>query len=284
MIRFSPSKALAATLPLVAAAVLATGFAACSTKPKDLKGDCRERFEKLHDRYSKGKYSYAKQGYSDFLVTCTGTEHIEQAHFELGDSHVHLKEWEEAELELSAFLRDYPTSRRYAETARWLLARSMSKQVHIPQRDQTKTLESMRELETFIAEFPDSPKNDSARSELDRLSQLLADRDMLVARLYRRMDEPLAAAIYYKHLLAEYGDRVPRRDINLYLAESYIELAQFPEAENILIQFDGVAQDDPFAKKIAAARTKLEKAKVKHEKQKLKEQREAAENARPIAP
>jgi outer membrane assembly lipoprotein YfiO len=269
---------LATSVILATAALLAVS--GCSSKPKDLKGDCRERFDKLHDRYTKGKYSYAKQGYADFMVTCTGTEHIEQAHFELGDSHVQLKEWAEAELELAAFLRDYPTSRRYAETARWLLARSMSKQVEIPQRDQTKTLEAMRELETFLAEFPDSPKNDSARNELDRLGQLLADRDMLVAKLYRRMDEPLAAAIYYKHLLAEYGDRVPRRDINLLLAESYIDLNQFPEAENILIQFDGVANDDPFAKKIAAARVKMEKAKKKHEKQKLKEQRQAEEKAR----
>lgn len=286
MIRTPFFKPSVGVLPLVAVALTAAGltFTGCSSKPKDLKGDCRERFEKLHDRYTKGKYSYAKQGYSDFMVTCAGTEHVEQAHFELGDSHVNLKEWAEAELELSAFLRDYPTSRRYSETARWLLARSMSKQVQIPQRDQTKTLDAMREMETFIAEFPESPKNDSARNELERLGQLLADRDMLVARLYRRMDEPLAAAIYYKHLLATYGDRVPRRDINLYLVDSYTELGQFPEAENILVQFDGVAQDDPFTKKIAMARAKLEKAKAKHEKQKLKEQRAAAKNASAIAP
>ncbi len=281
MTRFSPSR-----LPRRAAAVLcATGIAGvlalagCSSKPRDLKGDCRERFEKIHDRYSKGKYASAKQGYGDFLVTCTGTEHVEQAHFELGHSHMNLKEWAEAELEFAAFLRDYPTSRRYAETVRWLLARSMAKQVQIPQRDQSKTLEAMRELETFLAEFPDSPRSDSAHTELDRLGQLLADRDMIVARLYRRMNEPLAAAIYYKHLLSEYGDRVPRREINLYLAESYIALGQFPEAENILIQFDGVAEDDPLARKIEKTRNSLKKAQAKQERQRRKEQREAARAA-----
>jgi tetratricopeptide (TPR) repeat protein len=155
----------------------------------------------------------------------------------------------------------------------------MAKQVQIPQRDQSKTLEAIRELETFLAEFPTSPKSDSAQDELGRLAQLLADRDMLVARLYSRMDEPLAAAIYYKHLLTEYGDRVPRREINLKLAESYIALGQFPEAENILVQFDGVAKDDPFGKKIAKTQAKLAKAKAKHEKQKLKEQRQAAEKS-----
>lgn len=274
-----PRRGAAAPAVLIAGLAGLLALAGCSSKPKDLKGDCRERFEKIHDRYTNGKYAAAKQGYGDFLVTCTGTEHVEQAHFELGHSHMNLKEWAEAELEFAAFLRDYPTSRRYAETARWLLARSMAKQVQIPQRDQTKTLEAMREMETFLAEFPDSPKADSAYSELDRLGQLLADRDMIVARLYRRMNEPLAAAIYYKHLLSEYGDRVPRREINLHLAESYIALGQFPEAENILVQFDGVAEDDPLARKIEKTRKNLKKAQEKQERQRRKEQREAARAA-----
>jgi outer membrane protein assembly factor BamD len=286
VIRISP---LRARLPrlltgAVVSVVVALFAAGCSSKPKDLKGDCKERFDKLHDRYEKGRYASTKQGYGDFIVTCAGTEHVEQAHFELGDSHFRLKEWMEAEQEMSAFLRDYPASRRYAESARWLLARSMAKQVHIPQRDQTKTLEAMRELETFLAEFPDSEKSDSARGELDRLGQLLADRDMLVARLYSRMDEPLAAAIYYKHLLAEYGERIPRREISLKLAESYVELSQFIEAETVLAQFDGVAEDDPFGKKITAVRAKLEKAKLRQEREKRKEQRQSGEKTQQPAP
>lgn len=253
----------------------------CSSKPKDLKGDCRERFDKIHARYEKGKYAYAKEGYGDFIVTCTGTENVEQAHFELASSHFSLKEWMEAEEEFGAFLRDYPNSRRYAETARWRMAWSIGRQVEIPQRDQSKTVEAIREFETYAAEFPDSPRADSAQAELTRLSQLLADRDMLIARLYRRMDEPLAAAIYYKHLLSEYGDRVPRREINLSLAETYIELKQFLEAENILAQFDGVAQDDPFLEKLAKVREKLAKARAKHEKEKQAEKREELKRATP---
>ena len=249
-------------------------FVQCSSKPKDLKGDCRDRFDKIHARYEKGKYSYAKEGYGDFIVTCAGTENVEQAHFELANSHFSLKEWMEAEEEFGAFLRDYPNSRRYGELARWRMALSMGRQVEIPQRDQSKTVEAIREFETFTAEFPESERVDSAQAELTRLSQLLADRDMLIARLYRRMDEPLAAAIYYKYLLSEYGDKIPRREVSLNLAETYIELKQFIEAENILIQFDGVAKDDPFLEKITKARHKLEKAKAKYEKEKEAEKRE----------
>jgi outer membrane protein assembly factor BamD len=271
------------SLPRAVALVLALGassfFVQCSSKPKDLKGDCRERFDKIQTRYDKGKYAYAKEGFGDFIVTCTGTENVEQAHFELANSHFNLKEWMEAEEEFGAFLRDFPTSRRYAETARWRMALSMGNQVEIPQRDQSKTVDAIHEFETFAAEFPTSPRADSAQTEITRLSQLLADRDMLIARLYRRMDEPLAAAIYYKYLLSEYGDKVPRREINLNLAEAYIELKQFIEAENILNQFDGVAKDDPFLEKITKVRHELEKAKAKYDKEKEAEKREEQKRA-----
>jgi outer membrane protein assembly factor BamD len=282
--KFLSPRASSSFVSLAAALLCSLAFVQCASKPKDLKGDCRERFDKLHSRYETGKFAYAKEGYSDFIVTCSGTEFVEQAHFELANSHFSLKEWLEAEEEFGAFLRDYPTSRRFAEMARWRMAVSMARQVEIPQRDQTKTVEAIREFETYVAEFPESERADSAQAELSRLSQLLADRDMLIARLYRRMDEPLAAAIYYKYLLSQYGDRVPRREINLNLAETYIELKQFPEAENILIQFDGVAKDDPFLDKIAAVRRKLEKAKVKHEKAKQAEKREEEKRAAPSNP
>ncbi len=246
----------------------------CSSKPRDLRGDCQERFERIHERYERGRYAYAKQGYADFIMTCAGTEHAEQAHYELADSHFQLKEWLEAEIEFSAFLRDYPNSRRFGERARWQLARSLGNQVKIPQRDQTKTLEAIREFEGFAAEFPLSDRADSARAELARLGQLLAERDMLIARLYSRMNEPLAAAIYYRQLLRDYGDRVPRREINLKLAESYIKLSQFDEADNILAQFDGIAEDDPFARQVQRLRNQLERAKARQERVREREERQ----------
>lgn len=246
----------------------------CSGKPRDLRGDCRDRFESIHERYEQGRYAYAKQGYTDFVLSCAGTEHAEQAHYELADSHFQLKEWMEAEIEFSAFLRDYPNSRRYGEMARWQRAMSLGSQTRIPQRDQTITLDAMRDFETFLADFPLSTKADSARMELERLGHLLAERDMLIARLYRRMDEPLAAAIYYRKLLNDYGDRVPRREINLKLADSYIQLEQFAEAENILARFDGIAEDDPFAREVQKLHGELEKARDRRERSREREERQ----------
>lgn len=252
-----------------------------SKKPRDLKGDCHARFDKIHWKFEKKKYSYAKEGYSDFIVSCTGTENSEQAHYELATSQFLLKDWMEAEQEFGSFLKEFPSSKRYAEIARYRLALSMSRQTEIPQRDQSKTVLAIKEFETFAVDYPDSPRADSAQKELEVLRNLLAERDMLVARLYRRMDEPLAAAIYYKRVLKEYGDRVPRREIALRLTECYIDLNQFTEAEAQLSPFDGIAKDDPFREQVKATHRKLEAAQARYARQK-KLEKEEAQKPRPL--
>ena len=262
---------LAAAIP-VSALLL---FSGCSSKPKNLAADCKASFDKYHAKFEKKKYSAAKDGYDEFVTSCAGTEFAEEAYFELGESHYALKDWMEAEQEYESFLKEYPSSKRFDETVHYKLAMSMSKQTQIPQRDQTKTIDAIHEFETYLAQYPESPRTDSAKLEVDRLRGLLADRDTRVAKLYSRMDEPLAAAIYYKHILKEYGDRVPRRELTLKLAECYIELEQFVEAENQLSQFDGVAKDDPFREKVRLVQRKLEKAQVRFAREKKEEKKEA---------
>jgi outer membrane protein assembly factor BamD len=245
-----------------------------SSKPKDVVGDCRVKFDKLHDEFEKKKYSTAKEGYDDFVVACSGTDLVEQAYFELAQSHFALEEWMEAEEEYEAFLKEYPNSGRFGETVHYRLAVSMANQTQISQRDQTKTVDAIHEFEDFIAAYPDSPLDDSARTELETLHGLLADHDMRIASLYRRMGEPLAAVVYYKHILNQYGDEVPRRDVTLKMVECYIALQQFVEAQTLLSQFDGVAKDDPFRDQIKAMQHKLDVAQARYARQKEKEKKD----------
>ena len=252
-------------------------FSACSSKPKNLAADCKISYDKYHTKFEKGKYAAAKEGYDLFVTECAGTEFSEEAYFELAESHFYLKEWMEAEQEYESFLKEYPSSRRFSEPAHYRMAISRSRQTQPSTRDQSKTLEAIREFESYVAEFSESPRVDSAKAELEILRGLLADRDSRIARLYSRMDEPLAAAIYYKHILKEYGDRVPRREITLKLAECYIKLEQFVEAETQLAQFDGIAKDDPFRENVKAAQHKLQVAQAKYEKKRAQEKKEDKE-------
>lgn len=263
--RFGPTFALAAF-----GAIAMIGCA--SSKKLTQEESCQEKWDKVRPKFEKKKYVQAKELLSELVTSCPGSVFTEDALFSLAESHFHLKEWEEAESEYTAFLKDFPESKKYGELARYRIAESAGKQVETPTRDQTKTLEAIIAYENFLDEYPDGKRADSAKAEVEKLRDLLVQKQMMIARLYLRMDEPQAAAIYYKNLIKEYGNRVNLREINLKLAECYIEMNQFDEAESYLSKFDGIAKDDPFKEKVKHAFQLLEKARIKVAQEKKEEQ------------
>jgi len=256
-----------------AAALGAFALLACSSGKKLTKEEsCQEKWDKVALKIEKKKYVQLKEGLTEIINSCQGTAFMEDAVYHLAESHFHLKEWIEAESEYANFLREFPASKKYDEQVRYRLAEVAGEQVESPSRDQTKTLEAILAYETFIGEYPDSKRVDSANTELNQLKDKLVAKQMQIAHLYSRMNEPQAAAIYYKNLLKEFGLRINLREINLKLAECYIQLDQFDEAESYLSKFDGIAKDDPFREKVKQGYESLEKARNKLAQQKKEEQ------------
>lgn len=256
---------------LVATTILT--FNACSSSKKlTQEENCQVRWDKLHAKFEKKRWNEIREPYADLVSSCPGSPFSEQAAFELGEIQFNLTDWMEAESEYSAFLKDYPSSRRYGEIAHFKRALSAAKQVGIPQRDQSKTVEAIQDFEQFLDDYPDSKKADTAKTQIEELTQKLVAKQLQIARLYTRMDEPQAAAIYYKNILKDYSGRVDLRDINLKLSLCYVEMNQFDEAETYLTKFDGIAKDDPFKEKVKQAYQTLEKAKHRLAKQKKEEQ------------
>jgi len=255
--------------------VLAVLTGCSSQKPKDHAVDCQKKFDELHKKFVKGSYQAAREGYATFITSCTGFEFTEQALFEEAESYFQQGDYIEAESEFRSFNREYPNSRRFGEEARYRVAQSMAKQVSIAARDQSKTLEAISAYEEFAQEFSDSKYVDSAKVEIDKMRNLLAEKKVQIAKLYRRMGEPQAAAIYYKSLLKEYGDRVNQREITLKLTRCYIALEQFDEAESYLSKFDGIEKSDPFRDKVKETYQELEKAREKYARSKQEEKEKA---------
>lgn len=256
---------------LAAFAALLSGCSKNLTKEEN----CQARWEKLHGKFEKKKYNESRDLYGDLIASCPGSPFIEQATFELAESQYQIGDYLEAESEFAGFLKDFPASRRYREIASYRLAMSAARQVGIPQRDQSKTVEALSEFDQFLDEFPDSKYADTAKQEVEKLMGKLVAKQLQIARLYERMHEPQAAAIYYKNLLKEYPGRLDLRDINLKLARCYVKMRQFDEAESYLSKFDGVAADDPFKKKVKEVYEELEKARSRVAKEKKEEQEQS---------
>ncbi|MBF0432963.1 MAG: outer membrane protein assembly factor BamD [Fibrobacteria bacterium] len=226
---------------------------------------CNKKFEKLHEKFVKEKYSSIKISLSDLLSTCSGAAFIEQAQFELAESHYNLKEWMEAQAEYSNLLRDFPSS-QFAEQASFRLSECAAEQIYSVNRDQSKTHEAIRSYENFIMEYANSKLVDSAKANANKLRAQLAEKEMNVATLYMKLDEYLSAAVYLKSVLKSYKDVVDAKALYLKLARCYIHLKQFDEADAYLKELENIKKSDPYFKKVKKLVVLKEKKQAEHAK------------------
>ncbi len=238
----------------------------CSSSSKLTHEDsCNQKFDKLHKSFLDKKYSAIREPLLDLVSTCNGSKFIEQALFELAESHYHLKEWYEAQLEYSNLLQNYPAS-KYAESAQYKLAQCSSEQIYSVNRDQAKTTAAIQDFELFLLNHPESAKADSARMRISFLRKRLLQKDLNIASLYLKMHEPQATAIYLKSIIENYPNEIDTKDIYVRLVRCYVRLNQFEQADSYLAKLTQVDNNDPFYPKIKSLQNEINKAKDKHNK------------------
>jgi outer membrane protein assembly factor BamD len=224
---------------------------------------CNKKFEEAHEKFVKKKYSIVREPFSDLLSTCSGQGFIEQALFELAESHFYLEEWMEAQTEYENLVRDFPVS-QYSEKAWFRIAECSMNQIYMVDRDQSKTREAIENFKAFININPTSSQVDSAKKQIDLLHKQIAKKDIRIANLYLKMGEPLAAAIYYKSVLKEFPNQVDRKQVHLNLTKCYLALNQLEQAENFLKDFQGLDPQDEIYSKVQKLNQQLEKKKAEN--------------------
>jgi outer membrane protein assembly factor BamD len=154
---------------------------------------------------------------------------MEESHFMLAESHFRLREWLEARAEYGSFVNFFPSS-PYAETAAYRRAVAAFNLSFRDSRDQSNTTFAIRDFGRFTYEFPNSALLDSAFMFLDSLNNRVAENDFQIARLYLRMKEPGAAAIYLKDFLDEFPKSPRQREAIVMLISSYTQMNEFTAA------------------------------------------------------
>ncbi len=237
---------------------------------------CVAQYKEAEGKFKNGKYWSVKEDLEEIMQSCTGTGVMEETYFLLAESHFHLEEWLEARAEYGSFVNFFPGS-PYAETAAYRKAVSAYNLSYKDSRDQSNTTFAIRDFSRFESEYPNSALMDSAYQYIDSLSNRVAENDFLIARLYFRMGEPGATAIYLKEFLDEFPKSPRQKEAIVMLINSYIEMNEFPSAKFYLERLRSVYSTDEkmlaSAKKleeqIASAEKTLEKKLEKERKQKL---------------
>jgi outer membrane protein assembly factor BamD len=166
--------------------------------------EAREYFRKLVDTYPTSSYRQdAKLGIGD---TYLGDRR--------SDSDVL------AANEFREFLRFYPLAAK-ADYAQYRLAVSQIRQVLAPERDQTATRNALKELETFITNYPQSEWLPEVLKLQRQMRDRLSESEYLVGRHYFRTRWYPGAISRFTELMKTDPQFTGRDGVYFFLAESY---------------------------------------------------------------
>ena len=201
----------------------------------------REYFQQLYDNYPQSKYRPdGKLGLGDAYL---GEDNAESLVL--------------AANEFKEFLTFFPNNPR-ADYAQYKLALSHFAQMLKPDRDQKETREAVKELETFVARFPDSKLMPEARKKLREAKDRLDTSDYLVGLNYYRWHIYAGAIQRFKAILQADPEYTNRDGVYYYLAESLIAVNMKAEALPYLEKLVAEFQQSEFLPK---AQTRIKELK-----------------------
>ena len=236
------------TAPLVALAAVAVTIAACGSKtPPPAFGSAdavRFLFERGTEFLARKNWINAREYFRRLVDTYPQSRYRADAKLGIGDSYVGENRVESLILganEFREFLQFFPLNPR-ADYAQYRLAYAHHRQMLGAQRDQTATLEALREIQRFLDNYPDSKYRDEVvalhRSAQDRLSE----GEFKVGQLYYRIRNYIGALNRFAALLKQDPNYSKRDAVWFYIAETFLKTNALPEA---LPYYDRILKDMP---------------------------------------
>jgi outer membrane protein assembly factor BamD len=157
--------------------------------------------------------------------------------------------------EYREFLSFYPTNKR-ADYAQFKLGMTHFKQMRAAPRDQSETRDSVKEFQTFVARYPNSPLLPDVKSKLREAQDRLSESSYLVGMFYFRQKWYLGSIDRFSSLLKNDPEYTARDNVYFFLAESYVrskrEAEALPLYERLVNEFEKSEHAPDAQKRISA--------------------------------
>src|SRR5665213_1033295 len=142
-------------------------------------------------------------------------------------------------VDFRAVRRNYPNS-PFSARAQYMVGESYYQISPRPELDQSYAILALGEFQNFLHDFPDAPSTlaDSAQKRIVEIRGTLAEKYLLTAKLYDKLDDPKSAAIYYQRVLDNFYDTPPAREADLRLAEIDFDQNKMDQARKAIDAFD----------------------------------------------
>lgn len=184
------------------AAALAAG---CSPVPEIGEASIEETYDYGVRAAAAEDYLVAAEAFKRVMASAPLDELADDAQMGLADAYREMRDFAMAEGEYRRLLSDYPRSPLVAE-AEFKLGLTFFEQSLPAQLDQATTARAIRQIERFLATYPESEfAGEAGELRLDLRSRL-AEKEYRAALLYQTLKNEEAARVYLRSVAAEYPD------------------------------------------------------------------------------
>jgi outer membrane protein assembly factor BamD len=250
------------TAQILCLAVAVTGLAACASSGRDvLPAGTLEPDKFLYDKGTTAldakKWLTAREYFKRVVETYTASPYRPDSKLGVGDTYLGEGSAEALVLainEFREFLTYYPTNRR-ADYAQYKLAFAHFRQMRAPQRDQTETRETVKELELFVERYPNSELMSDAKAKLREARDRLSKSDYLVGYFYYRQRWYPGSIDRFTAVLKDDPEYTERDEVYFHLAEAYVKIKReaqaLPYYERLVEEFEQSEYLEAAQKRIA---------------------------------
>lgn len=190
-------------------------------------------FKKAVELYEKEEYLEARNLFEMIKLQYSATEWADDAQFYLGEIAFKRKEFILAAFSYNQLRRSYPGS-IYAKESLYKTALSFYELSPKFDRDQEYTKKAIQAFQEFQYIYPEDTLSVEATKKIKELRNKLAYRDFFTAGLYRKLDSPHSALIYYNSVIKDYNDTDYYEASFLGKIEVLIEMEKFDEAKSTI--------------------------------------------------
>ena len=201
-------------------------FSSCNDFSRLVKSTDNEmKYEVAVDYYERGDYNHALQLFDLLQASFRNTPKGESITYKTALCYYYQDDFDIAGYYFNRFVQTYPFSKD-AEKAAYMSAYCSYRLSPESGLDQTNTHKAIKQLNSFIEQYPSSDSLQRAHSLLTDLNNKLEEKDYNICRLYYRMENYSAAITSFENMLKKYPNTEHREEILFDMATTYYDYAE----------------------------------------------------------
>lgn len=214
-----------------------------------------DEFERAISFFKNRNYDQAIQAFERVIFYHASSEYVDDAQFYLGRTYFEKKDYAQAIVEFDYLIKNFSNS-SFSEESYLYRAKAYLLKAPGYDKDQSETKEAISFFDEFLTRYPNSQYTNEAKDLILSSRNRLAKKELENGKLYIKLKEPDAAAVYFKFVIENYPETKASSEAKYHLASIY-EKKEKPE--EALALYKELLEDNAWGKKAEKRIKEIEK-------------------------